>query len=125
MDLEDPKGSDAMWFKIIQDKYLCSGSFFSSPCAGTSQFWQSLHKVKHLFKWGAMYQVKDGRDIYLLLGRYLDRKCPCQDSLPELYQMCSHPKAKGDRLLGWHGTEWFPLEEVCLSLRCTVLIIYY
>ena len=53
-------GSDAMWFKIIHAKYLRSGSFFSSPCAGTSQFWQSLHKVKHLFRWGACIRLEMG-----------------------------------------------------------------
>ena len=45
------KGADELWFQLIKAKYLQSGSFFTS-CAGTSQFWQGLHKIKHLFKWG-------------------------------------------------------------------------
>ena len=53
------KGSDDTWFKVLQAKYMRNGSFFSSSSRGTSQFWQSLHKVKHLFKWGAIYQVRD------------------------------------------------------------------
>lgn len=28
---------------------------------GSSQFWQGLHKVKHLFKWGAIYKVGNGK----------------------------------------------------------------
>jgi hypothetical protein len=28
---------------------------------GVSQFWQGLHRVKHLFKWGAIFQVRNGK----------------------------------------------------------------
>ena len=58
------KGSDDTWFKVLQAKYMRNGSFFSSSSRGTSQFWQSLHKVKHLFKWGAIYQVQDGAKTF-------------------------------------------------------------
>jgi hypothetical protein len=54
---------DELWFKIIKAKYLREGSFFESNTRGSSQFWKGLHKVKHLFKWGAPFQVKDGRTV--------------------------------------------------------------
>lgn len=37
------------------------GNFFGSKVKGSSQFWQGLHKIKHLFKWGAIFKVKNGR----------------------------------------------------------------
>jgi hypothetical protein len=43
-----------LWFKIIKAKYLGDNSFFDSKAARGSQFWKGLHKVKHLFKWGAV-----------------------------------------------------------------------
>jgi hypothetical protein len=51
---------DGLWFKIIKAKYLEGCSFFSAPNRGSSQFWKGLHKVKHLFKWGAIFKVKNG-----------------------------------------------------------------
>ena len=54
------KGSNDTWYKLLEAKYMSDGNFFSSKCKGTSQFWQGLHKVKHLFKWGAMHKVGDG-----------------------------------------------------------------
>lgn len=53
-------GSDEMWLKLLKAKYMPDGNFFNSRCYGASQFWQGLHKVKHLFKWGAQHKVKDG-----------------------------------------------------------------
>jgi hypothetical protein len=35
-------------------------NFFSAQAKGSSQFWQELHKIKHLFKWGALFKVKNG-----------------------------------------------------------------
>jgi hypothetical protein len=37
-------------------------NFFNSRSMGSSQFWQGLHKIKHLFKWGAIHRVKNGRN---------------------------------------------------------------
>ena len=51
---------DDLWFKIIKAKYLGDGSFFDSKTKGSSQFWKGLHKVKHLFKWGAIFRVRNG-----------------------------------------------------------------
>ena len=35
------------------------GGFFKSKTKGVSQFWQTLHKVKNLFKWGAVFKVRN------------------------------------------------------------------
>lgn len=52
---------DELWFKIIKAKYLDDKGFFFSDGAGGSQFWKGLHKIKHMFKWGAIYNLGDGR----------------------------------------------------------------
>jgi len=96
------KGADELWFQLIKAKYLQSGSFFTS-CAGTSQFWQGLHKIKHLFKWGAIYQVKDGKSISFWEDIWL-RDVPVKTIYPDLYSMCSQPQAKV--IDYWDGTEW-------------------
>lgn len=54
------EGSDDIWFKLIKEKYVPEGNFFISKNIGASQFWQGLHKVKHLFKWGAVNNVNNG-----------------------------------------------------------------
>jgi hypothetical protein len=51
------QGSEDTWFKLIKAKYMTKGNFFLSTARGTSQFWKGLHKVKHLFKWGAVNKV--------------------------------------------------------------------
>ena len=54
------KGSEETWCKLLQAKYMLGGDFFKSKSMGTSQFWQGLHKIKHLFKWGAIHKVENG-----------------------------------------------------------------
>jgi hypothetical protein len=53
------QGSNDTWFKLIKGKYMTKGNFFLSSDRDASQFWKGLHKVKHLFKWGAIYKVRD------------------------------------------------------------------
>jgi hypothetical protein len=36
-------------------------AFFDSKAAGGSQFWKGLHKVKHLFKWGFVFKIGNGK----------------------------------------------------------------
>lgn len=57
--LQEP---DALCFRIIKAKYLRKDSFFSSKSKGCSQFWMGLHKVKHLFKWGATFRIGNGEN---------------------------------------------------------------
>jgi hypothetical protein len=58
------KGSNETWYKLLQAKYMQDGNFFNSKCRGASQFWQGLHKVKHLFKWGAEHRVRSGGQTF-------------------------------------------------------------
>lgn len=52
---------NTLWFKILKAKYVRAGAgFFDSNTIGSSQFWKGLHKVKHLFKWGAIFKVENG-----------------------------------------------------------------
>jgi hypothetical protein len=61
------KGSEETWYKLLQAKYMPEGNFFKSKTRGTSQFWQGLHKVKHLFKWGQLIMQK--KETKLCFGR--------------------------------------------------------
>ena len=36
------------------------GGGLDSKSKGVSQFWQGLHKVKHLFKWGSVFKIRNG-----------------------------------------------------------------
>ena len=58
------KQPDEVWYKILKAKYMRNKFFFKSNSRGASQFWQGLHKVKHLFKWGAIHKVKDGAQTF-------------------------------------------------------------
>lgn len=57
-------------------------NFFSSKTKGASQFWQGLHKVKHLFKWGVTLTVGDGRNCRFWQDSWLYEvplKIHCED----------------------------------------------
>ena len=58
------QGSNDTWFKLIKGKYMTKGNFFLSSDRDASQFWKGLHKVKHLFKWGAINKVRDGEGTF-------------------------------------------------------------
>lgn len=42
-------GSNELWYRLLDAKYLKGGSFFDSSNQGSSQFWRGLHKVKTSF----------------------------------------------------------------------------
>lgn len=86
------KGSNELWFRLLKAKYMNDGDFFRSRHNRTSQFWKGLHKVKHLFKWGAQYKVMDGR-----LTSFWDNSwvsdVPLRLLHPTLYTCCSDQNA--------------------------------
>ena len=84
------KGSNDTWYKLLEVKYMSDGNFFSSKCKGTSQFWQGLHKVKHLFKWGAMHKVGDGSLTFFWGDTWLGQ-LPLKTLFPELFRLCEDP----------------------------------
>jgi hypothetical protein len=52
---------DNIWSRIIKAKYTDAEDLFSGSGQGGSQFWKSIHKVKHFFKLGAKHTIGDGR----------------------------------------------------------------
>jgi hypothetical protein len=64
-------------------------NFFRSKANKGSQFWKSLHKVKHLFKWGAIHQIGNGeltqfwKDVWLTSS-------PRRLCFPSLYSICNN-----------------------------------
>ena len=72
-----------------------------------------------------MYQVKDGRDTSFWEDIWIGN-VPVKTLYPNSSRCAVILR---QRVIDyWDGTALngvFPLEEVCLSLRCTVLIIYY
>jgi len=69
MDLEDSKRPDEV--VVLEAKYLRGKSFFNSTMQVSSQFWQGLHKVKHLFRWGAIHKVENGRHTLFWLDTWV------------------------------------------------------
>jgi hypothetical protein len=95
---------DTLWFRILKAKYLDGCSFFSSKVKGSSQFWQGLHKIKHLFKWGAAFKVGNGgncrfwEDCWLL-------NVPLKIAYDDLYKMAREPYVSVADC--FDGGEWF------------------
>lgn len=86
------QGSDELWYILLKAKHIPEGSFFKSRYKGGSLFWKGLHKVKHLFKWGAQYRAKDGRLIAFWDDSWV-RDIPLRLQFPGLYACCSDKNA--------------------------------
>lgn len=64
VDLEVRKGIQGTLVQIAAGQILKERVFFfNSNNLGASQFWKGLHKVKHLFHWGAEYHVRKGDKV--------------------------------------------------------------
>jgi hypothetical protein len=83
---------DNLMCRILRAKYMRHEDFFRSRGAGGSQFWNSLHKIKHLFKWGAVHSVGNGwltqfwNDVWLV-------DTPLRIRFAKLYEVCADEKA--------------------------------
>jgi hypothetical protein len=86
------KGSNDTWYRLLRAKYMPDDNFFNSKSHGTSQFWQGLHKVKHLFKWGAEYKIKNGEQALFWEDVWLG-STPLKIQFPDLYKFCDDPEA--------------------------------
>jgi len=75
----------------------------SSKNRGTSQFWRSLHKVKHLFKWVAIYKAKGGRNVGFLDDVWIGTT-PLRIQFPHLHKMSSFPLARASEY--WKDGDW-------------------
>lgn len=86
-------GDKSIWCRLLRAKYCKNGDFFSSRSVGSSQFWTGLHKVKHLFQWGAMYRVHKGVKVYFWTDVWLGN-VPLKLVYLRLYNICLDNKAK-------------------------------
>lgn len=97
------KGSTETWYKLLQAKYMPDGDFFKSKSVGASQFWQGLHKIKHLFKWGAIHRVGNGAKTSFWNDVWLG-DVPLKISFPELFSMSRNPNARVSEV--WSSEGW-------------------
>jgi hypothetical protein len=78
---------DSLWVRLLSAKYMRRGDFYKSKETNGSQFWKGLHKVKHLFKWGAIHKVGNGQ-----LTQFWDdvwvTSSPLRLHFPSLYVIC-------------------------------------
>jgi hypothetical protein len=102
---------DAMWVQILRAKYPEASDIFAGNGQGGSQFWKSLHKIKHLFKLGAQHTVVDGRRTLFWLDNW-HHLGVLNDAFPALF--CGRLPdsclgATGRRLTSHNFTLWFLL----------------
>ena len=97
------RGGNETWLKLLEAKYMPDENFFDSKTKGVSQFWRGLHKVKRLFKWGALPKVGDGSltafwgDVWL--GQSL-----LKTQFPSLFNCCEDPTVLVAAY--WDNGEW-------------------
>lgn len=84
------QGAEETWYRLLKAKYMMDDNFFRS--VRTSQFWQGLHKIKHLFKWGAVHKVQDGKQTTFWEDVWVG-DTPLKTQFPELYRMSRASKA--------------------------------
>jgi hypothetical protein len=60
----NPDEHHNLWFKLLRAKYFNVDNIFARNSQGGSQFWRSLHKIKHLFKLGAKFTPGNGEKIF-------------------------------------------------------------
>jgi hypothetical protein len=96
-------GSDELWCKLLKAKYIHAGNFFCSNQKGSSQFWKGLHKVKHLFKWGAEYKVYRGDRVRFWHDSWVGNM-PLKTQFAALYEINEN---QHDLVCDiWDGEEW-------------------
>jgi hypothetical protein len=83
------KQKDSLWVRLLQTKYMRDGDFFKSNDSNGSQFWKCLHKVKHLFKWGAIHKVGNGANTQFWNDVWLTN-VPLRIQFNRLYSICAN-----------------------------------
>ena len=81
----------SIWHKLVSAKYPEASDIFAATTHGGSQFWQSIHKVKHFFKLGARYVVRNGQRTAFWLDWWIGDEPLCK-SFPRLFAVCSDPQ---------------------------------
>jgi hypothetical protein len=54
-------GEQGLWADILRNKYLRDKDLMLDVHRPGSQFWNSIQKLKHLFRLGAKHRVFDGK----------------------------------------------------------------
>jgi hypothetical protein len=78
---------ESLWVRLLTVKYMRGGDFFRSKEGQGSQFWNSLHKVKHLFKWGAIHKVGNGKLTHFWSDVWV-KSSSLRVYFPRLYVVC-------------------------------------
>jgi hypothetical protein len=78
---------NAIWAKILRTKYPSADDMFVGPALSRSQFWRSIHKIKHFFKLGATHVVKDGNHTSFWSDIWVGQM-PLKDRFPRLFSIC-------------------------------------
>lgn len=94
---------EELWFKLLDAKYLKGKSFYGSPYNGTSQFWKGLHKVKHLYKWGAEHIVHTGDRVRFWHDTWLG-SVPLKIQYKSIFEIARTPDAMVKEL--WKEDGW-------------------
>lgn len=95
---------DELWFKILKAKYMGQGGFLESKTKGSSQFWMGLHKVKHLFNWGAIFKIRNG-DHCRFWEDCWAKEVPLCVSHENLLRMVRNPHCSVSEC--WEDGEWY------------------
>jgi hypothetical protein len=99
--LQEP---DVLWFKLLKSRYMEGVNFFSSKTERSSQFWQGLYKVKHLFNWGATFEIGNGNDCLFWQDCSL-YDVPLKTYHEEFYKMARYPTCSVSDC--WVEQDWF------------------
>ena len=110
------KRLNELWYKILDAKYMKGKGFLGSSCQGASQFWKGLHKVKHLYNWGAEYKVHKGSAVRFWQDNWLGG-LPLRIQYRHIFEICQNPEATVKSM--WKESGWdIPLRR---SLHGAVL----
>jgi exonuclease III len=75
-----------LWRQLINAKYPSADDIFTASGQRGSQFWRSLHKIKHLFKLGAKHSIRNGRRTRFWMDRWVG-DAPIKDRFPGLFSI--------------------------------------
>jgi len=97
------KRPDELCYKPLDAKYMKGKGFMGSSYQGTSQFWKGLHKVKHLYKWGAEYNVHKGETVRFWHDTWIGG-IPLKLQYRLIFEICQNPEATVKSL--WKESGW-------------------
>jgi hypothetical protein len=80
----------SIWVTIIRAKYRDADNLFEGSGQGGSQFWKSLHKIKHFFKLGAKHLIGNGRRTFFWTDWWCQDR-PIKEIFPDLFNICADP----------------------------------